>query len=133
LGGRKGFILIPEGHKGWGWCKFSSELRLLSASLSASVDRGIIFSDASIKQKRSSYAAVLRSASDSIAKELPIEGGRLSRLRAPLAGLRTLDLFPALRSVVPEVSRTAVDCSILEFPLADSLVMDKSHCPPGKQ
>jgi len=85
LGGRKGFILIPEGCRGWGWRKFSGELRLVFASLSASVDRGIISSDASVKQKGSSYATVLRSASDSVAKELPFECGRLSRLRAPLA------------------------------------------------
>jgi hypothetical protein len=26
-----------------------------------------------------------------------------------------------------------MDCSILEFPLADSLVMENSRCPPGKQ
>lgn len=97
------------------------------------MDRGIISFDASVKQKRPSYAAVLRSASDSVAKELPFEGGRLSRLRAPLAGPRALDLFPVLRSVVLEVPRTAVVCLILEFPLADSLVMDKSCCSPGKQ
>lgn len=77
MGGRKGFILILEGHRGWGWRKFSSELILVFASLSASVDRGIISSDASVKQKRSSYAAVHRSVSDSVAKELPFEGGRL--------------------------------------------------------
>jgi hypothetical protein len=133
LGGRKGFLLIPEGRRGWGWRKFSSELRLVSASLSASVDRGIISSNASVKQKGPSYAVVLWSALDSVAKELTFEGGHLPRLRAPLAEPRALDLFPALRSVVPEVPRTTVDCSILEFPLVDSLVMDKSRCPPGKQ
>jgi hypothetical protein len=133
LGCRKGFIMKPDGHRRWGWRKFFGELRLVSASLSASVDRGIISSDASVKQKGSSYVAVLRSASDSVAKELPFEGGRRSRLRAPLAEPRALDLFQALRSVVPEVPRAVVDCSILEFPLADSLVMDKSRCPPGKQ
>jgi hypothetical protein len=28
MGGRKGFILIPEDHGGWGWRKFSGELRM---------------------------------------------------------------------------------------------------------
>jgi hypothetical protein len=27
LGGQKGFILIPEGRGGWGWIKFSVEMR----------------------------------------------------------------------------------------------------------
>lgn len=101
LGGRKGFILIPEGRRGWGWRKFSGELRLVSASLSALVDRGIISFDASVKQNRPSYAAVLRSALVSVAKELIFEGDRLSSLRAPLAEPRALDLLPALRSDEP--------------------------------
>jgi hypothetical protein len=30
LGGRRGLILIPEGRGGWGWRKFSGELRTVS-------------------------------------------------------------------------------------------------------
>jgi hypothetical protein len=33
LGGRRGLILIPEGRGGWGWHKFSGELRTVSVSL----------------------------------------------------------------------------------------------------
>jgi hypothetical protein len=117
LGGRKGFILIPKGHRGWGWHKFFGMLKLVPVSLSASVDPGNISPNATIKQGGPSYAAVLRSILDFIAKELPFQGGRLSRLRVPLAELCALDLFLALRSTVPKVSRTAVDWSILGLPL----------------
>ncbi|XP_062148491.1 uncharacterized protein LOC133857298 isoform X1 [Alnus glutinosa] len=125
LGGRKGFILIPEGHRGWGWHKFSGVLKLVPVSLFASVDPGNISLNATVKQEGPSYGAVLRSFSDFIAKELPFKGGCLSGLRVPLAELCALDLFPALRSTVPKVSRTVVDCSILGLPLV-------IH-PPGKK
>lgn len=41
MGGRKGFILIPEGRGGWGWIKFSDELRKAIDSLSALVGGGV--------------------------------------------------------------------------------------------
>jgi hypothetical protein len=37
LGGRKGLILILEGRGGWGWLKFSEELRKVAVCLSAKV------------------------------------------------------------------------------------------------
>jgi hypothetical protein len=37
MGGRKGFILIPDGRRGWGWIKFFDELRKAAVSFSASV------------------------------------------------------------------------------------------------
>jgi hypothetical protein len=40
MGDRKGFILIPEGRGGWGWIKFSNELRKAVVSFSASVGWG---------------------------------------------------------------------------------------------
>jgi hypothetical protein len=40
LGGRRGFILIPEGRGSWGWRKFSSKLSKISAFLSATVGCG---------------------------------------------------------------------------------------------
>jgi len=38
LGGRKWLILIPEGCGGWGWLKFSDELRKATVFLSAKMD-----------------------------------------------------------------------------------------------
>jgi hypothetical protein len=40
LGGRKGFIVIPEGRGGWGWIKFSDELRKVVDFLSGPVGSG---------------------------------------------------------------------------------------------
>jgi hypothetical protein len=40
FGGRKGFIVIPEGRGGWGWIKFSDELRKVVDFLSVSVGSG---------------------------------------------------------------------------------------------
>jgi hypothetical protein len=40
MGGRKGFILIPEGRGGWSWIKFSDELRKAAVSFSALVGWG---------------------------------------------------------------------------------------------
>jgi hypothetical protein len=37
MGGRKRFILIPKGSGGWGWHKFSGELRKVANYLSAMV------------------------------------------------------------------------------------------------
>jgi hypothetical protein len=41
LGGRRGLILIPEGRGGWGWRKFSGELRTISVSLSVGCGLGL--------------------------------------------------------------------------------------------
>jgi hypothetical protein len=40
LGGRKRFIVIPEGRGGWGWIKFSDELRMVVDFLSVPVGSG---------------------------------------------------------------------------------------------
>jgi hypothetical protein len=45
LGGRRGLILIPEGRGGWGWRKFSGELRTVSVSLSVGCGLGLSASD----------------------------------------------------------------------------------------
>jgi hypothetical protein len=41
MGGRKGFILILEGRGGWGWRKFSGELRMVIEFLSATMGCGL--------------------------------------------------------------------------------------------
>jgi hypothetical protein len=41
LGGRKGSIFIPEGHEGWGWLKFSDELRKIVEFFSVSEGCGL--------------------------------------------------------------------------------------------
>jgi hypothetical protein len=45
LGGRRWLILIPEGRGGWGWRKFSGELRTDSVSLSVGCGLGLSASD----------------------------------------------------------------------------------------
>jgi hypothetical protein len=94
MGGRKGFILIPKGRGGWGWCKFFGELRMAIEFLSATVGCGLGSSsakDGKDEGSRSglapfwtgpSFVEVLRSDSISAVKPLPIVGGRHSRRRA---------------------------------------------------
>jgi len=87
LGGRRGFVLIPEGRGGWGWRKFSGELSKNSAFLSAAVGCGSCSSaatvnlggkkegetlDLSFDRSGPSYATVVGSAPVLAAKETPI-------------------------------------------------------------
>jgi len=87
LGGRRGFVLIPEGHRGWGWRKFSGELSKISTFLSAAVGCGSWSSVATAnlggkKERKTlglsfdrsgpSYATVVCSAPVPAAKETPI-------------------------------------------------------------
>jgi hypothetical protein len=51
MGGRKGFILIPEGRGGWGCIKFSDKLRKATDSFSASVGGGSGSSHESVENK----------------------------------------------------------------------------------
>jgi hypothetical protein len=91
LGGRRGIILILEGRGGWGWHKFFGELRKASDFLFATVGCGSGSSDATVNQGGKdegemlgltfermgpSFAAVVRSASVSVARMMPIVGGR---------------------------------------------------------
>jgi len=149
--GRRGIILIPKGRAGWGWHKFSGELRKALDFLYATVGCGSGSSDVTVKQGGKeegerlgltcermgpSFAAVVKSGSDPVAKVMPILGGRHPWLRAPFAEPCALDLFPVLRIVDSEALRSAVDCFVLEMrqvPPFDSLDMGKSPCPLGKQ
>jgi len=49
MGGWKGFIVIPEGRRGWGWLKFSDELRKARDYLFAKTGCGPGSSLASVK------------------------------------------------------------------------------------
>jgi hypothetical protein len=86
LGGQKGFIVIPEGRGGWGWIKFSDELRKVVDFLSGPVGCGSGSSSSSEKKEVKavqpslglaskwtgpSFAEVLRSILAITAKELP--------------------------------------------------------------
>jgi len=51
LGGRKGFIVIPKGRGGWGWIKFSDELRKVVDFLSSLVGSGSGSSSSSEKNE----------------------------------------------------------------------------------
>jgi len=51
LGGRKGFIVIPEGRGGWGWIKFSDELRKVVVFLSGPLGSGSGSSSSSEKKE----------------------------------------------------------------------------------
>jgi len=87
LGGRRGFVLIPEGRGGWGWRNFFDELSKISAFLSAAVGCGSWSSVATVNlggkkegetlglsfdRSRPSYATVVSSALVPAAKETPI-------------------------------------------------------------
>jgi hypothetical protein len=89
LGGRKGFIVIPEGRRGWGWLKFSDELRKARDYLFAKAGCGSRSSLALVKTvgkeeevrpglaplwKGPSFVEVLRSGSVLAVKKEPIVG-----------------------------------------------------------
>jgi hypothetical protein len=94
MGGRKGFSMIPEGRRGWGWLKFSDELRKARDYLSTKAGCGSGSSLALVKTvgkeeevrpglaplwKGPSFVEVLRFGSVSAVKKEPIVGGRHSR------------------------------------------------------
>jgi hypothetical protein len=100
LGGRKGLILILEGHGGWGSLKFSDELRKAAVFLSAKMDWGAGSPYVSVNNegkeeeakigmfpcwKGSSFVEVLRPGS------VPFVGGSRSRLSAASAEPCVLD------------------------------------------
>jgi hypothetical protein len=101
LGGWKGFIVIPEGRGGWGWIKFSDELRKVVDFLFGPVGSGSGSSSSSEKKEVKavqpslgsspkwtgpSFAEVLRSFSAIVAKELSIVGGGCSRSKGFVVG-----------------------------------------------
>jgi hypothetical protein len=146
LGGLKGSIVIPEGRGGWGWLKFSDELRNVVYFFSASVGGGPGSSSTSekkaVKDVRptlglapkwtgSSFAEVLRSDSTTVAKTIPIVGDGRSWLRASLAAHCELDLFPAVWHAEAG-TRSAVDCFSLESHPLDLLDKDRFVRPQGK-
>jgi hypothetical protein len=141
LGGQKGLILISEGRVGWGWLKFSDELRKAAAFLFAKMDSGAGSPYVSVNNegkeeeakmgmfpcwKGPSFVEVLRSGS------LPFVGGRHSRLSAMLAETCVLDFLPSVRHAKDDL-RTAVDCFSLESPPLELLNKYRLICPLGKK
>jgi hypothetical protein len=145
LGGRKGSIVIPVGRGGWGWLKFSDELRKVVDFFSVSMGGGL-GSSSSLEKKAvedvrptlslapkwtgRSFAEVLRSDSTTVVKTMPIVGDGRSWLRASLATPCKLDLLPVVRHA-EAVPRSAVDCSSLEAHPLDLLDKDQSVRPQG--
>jgi hypothetical protein len=145
LGGRKGSIVIHEGHGGWGWLKFSNELRKVVDFFSVSVGSGFGSSYSSEKKAvkvvqptlglapkwtRPSFAEVLRSDSTTVAKTMTIVGDGRSWLRVSLATPCELDLLPAVWHA-EAVPRSAVDCFSLESHPLDLLDKDQIVRPQG--
>jgi hypothetical protein len=141
LGGRKGFILIPEGRGGWGWIKFSVEMRKAATFLSPISDSssgsptGLVKNEGKKEEpklglapywKGPSFVEVLRSGSSSIV------GGSRSRLFHASAEPCDLDLLPSVRQAEEEL-RTAVDCFSLEAPQHVLMGIDRPFCPSGKK
>jgi hypothetical protein len=144
MGGRKGFIVIPEGREGWGWRKFSGELRMAIEFRSATVGCGLGYSSAKDGKEEGSrsglapfwtgpsFVEVLRSDLVSAVKSLTIMGGRHSRRRASPVEPCALDLLPVVR-FVNDNPWSAVDCSTLESPTVDLLDKDQPHRLLGKK
>jgi hypothetical protein len=141
LGGWKWLILIPEGRGGWGWLKFSVEMRKAIVFLSAKVGCGSGSPSVSVKDegkeevaklglvphwKGPSFVEVLRSGT------VPITGGSRSKLSAASAEPCALDLLLSLRHEEEEF-RSVVDCFSLESPSSELLDIDKPFCPLGKK
>jgi hypothetical protein len=144
MGGRKGFILIPEGSGGWGWHKFSDELRKVVDYLSAMVGCGLGSSFA-LEQKAgkvegTSLGLATKWIGLSFAEVLrlnPITVGKVSSVGVLPSRLRdspeeSCDFLPVVRFAV-EDQRTAVDCYSLESPPLDPLDKDQNHRPLGKE
>lgn len=142
LGGRRGIILIPKGCGGWGWRKFSNELRKISAFLSdlvgcgreslvATVIRGASLSMAP-KWTGPSYAEMVRSDPINPVKVSPTVEGRRSRLRASSVEPVSLDILPMVRHAEAD-TRSSMDCFTLESPQLDLLDKDRNFRPLGKK
>jgi hypothetical protein len=140
LGGQKGSILIPEGRGGWGWLKFSDELRKVVDFLSVLVGCGLGSSSTSEKKAVKDvrpimglapkwtgpfFVEVLRSDSTTVAKTMPIVGDGRSWLRASLAKPCELDLLLAVWHAEVD-PRSAVDCFSLESHPLDLLDKDQN-------
>jgi hypothetical protein len=134
LGGRKGFIIIPEGRGGWGWQKFSGELRKAVDFLSAMVGSGQGSSSSSTKKDAKvlgpsmglaskwtwlSFAEVLCLVPTSAVNKLPLVGEPRSGLRVSPEEPGALDPLPA-PTRAEQVLSSAVGCP------NDSLVKDRS-------
>jgi len=147
MGGRKGFIVIPEGRRGWGWLKFSDELRKARDYLSTKAGCGSGSSLALVKTvgkeeevrpglaplwKGPSFVEVLRSGSVSTMKKEPIVGGRYSGWRASPEKQCALDLLPMVRHAEVE-PRSVVDCFLLESLLLELLGKDRHLRPKRKK
>jgi hypothetical protein len=141
LGGRKWLILIPKGRGGWGWLKFSDELRKAAVFLSAKMDCRVGSTYVSINNegkeeeakmgmfpcwKGPCFVEVLRSGS------VPFVGGSRSRLSAASAEPRVLDFLPSVRHAEDNL-RAAMDCFSLESPPLELLDKDRLICPLGKK
>jgi len=147
LGGRKGFIGIPEGRGGWDWIKFSDELRKVVDFLSGPVGSGSGSSPSSEKKEVEaiqpslglapkwtgpSFAEVLRSVPAIAAKELSIVCGSRSRSRASLLEPCELYLLPTVWHA-ESVQRTTVDCFSVESHQLNLLDKDRHLRPQGKK
>jgi hypothetical protein len=142
LGGRKWFIVIPEGNAGWGWIKFSDELRKVVDFLSGPMGNGSSGSGSSSSSEKKevkavqpslglapkwtgpSFAEVLRSVPAIVAKELSIVGGGCSRSRASFPKPCELDLLPTLWHA-ESIHRTTVNCFSVES--HQLLLLDKDR------
>jgi hypothetical protein len=151
MGGQKGFILIPEGRRGWGWHKFSGELRKAVDYFSDLVGCGLGSSSTSEMKEGKlegqsvglapkwtglSFAEVVRSDPVNVEKALPNVRGRHSRSKISPVEPFILDVLPSVRLVEEEL-RSEVDCFSLESPpleLLDKVTDRLQHVRPlGKK
>jgi hypothetical protein len=147
LGGRKGFIIIPEGRGGWGWQKFSSELSKAVNFLFVTMGSGLGSSSSSTKKDAKvlgpslglaskwtglSFAEVLCSIPTTAVKKLPFMGGLRSGLKASSEEAGALVPLPA-PTHAEQVLSSAVGCIDLESHPPDPLVKDRSLDSLGKK
>jgi hypothetical protein len=141
LDGRKDFIIIPEGRGGWGWQKFSGELRKAVDFLSATVGSGQGSPSSSTKKDAKvlgpslglaskwtgpSFVEVLCSVPTSAVNKLPLMGELRSGLRASSEEPGAHD--PLLTPTHAEqVLSLAMGCPL------DPLVKDRSLDSLGKK
>jgi hypothetical protein len=141
LGSRKGFVIIPEGRGGWGWQKFSGELRKTVDFLSATVGSRQGSPSSSIKKDAKvlgpslglaskwtgpSFAEMLCSVPTSAVNKLPLVGELRSRMRASSEEPGALDPLP-VPTHVEQVLSSTVGCP------HDPLVKDRSLDSLGKK